>query len=134
MATAKDKGTVSLIEQAATKAQEFEGITTDVLASAEQFEIVTQDQYVGSADLLKQIKKRASDLDDLRKSLTRPLDEAKTRIMDLFRPAGDRLAQAEQTLKNAMIVFTREQERIRREEEALAREEAAKETERLDRK
>src|SRR3989304_3143318 len=90
-----------------------------------------KDQYVGSAALLKQIKKRASDLDDLRKSLTRPLDEAKTRIMDLFRPAGDRLAPAEQTLKNAMIVFTREQERLRREAEQAAREAADREAERL---
>lgn len=134
MATAKsktDQGTVALIEQATTKAQEFEGITTDVLASAERFEITAPEQYVESGGLLKEIKTKQTALETLRKSMTQPLDEAKRRIMELFRPASDKLDQAERTLKSAMITYTNEQERLRREAEQAAREEAARESDRL---
>lgn len=130
MAT-KAKGTEALIEQAATEAQGLEEVTMSVLATAQQFEIVTSEHYVESAGLLKQIKTKQSALDELRRSITRPLDEAKAHVMDLFRPAAERLAQAEGALKGAMIVFTREQERQRREVEAAAREAAAKEADRL---
>jgi hypothetical protein len=128
-----DKGTAVLIDEAATEAQGMEEITAAVLAQAEQFEIVTREHYVESADLLKQIKSKQAALDGLRRSMTRPLDEAKSRIMDLFRPAGERLSQAEDTLKDAMIGFTREQERLRQEAERVARLAAEKEAERLRR-
>lgn len=129
-----DKGTAVLVDEAATEAQGMEEVTTAVLAQAEGFEIVTQEHYVQSADLLKQIKSKQTALDDLRRSMTRPLDEAKSRIMDLFRPAAERLSQAEGTLKGAMIGFTREQERLRQEAERVAREAAEKEAEKLRRR
>lgn len=132
---AKDtKEAAILVDQAATEAQGMEEVTAAVLAQAEQFEIVTQEHYVQSADLLKQIKSKQKELDDLRRSMTRPLDEAKSRIMDLFRPAGERLLQAEDVLKGAMLGFTREQERLRQEAERVAREAAEKEAEKLRRR
>ncbi len=130
----KDEGTAVLVDQAATEAEGLKDGATAILAQAEQFEIVTQEHYVASADLLKQIKTKQTALDGLRRSMTRPLDEAKSRIMDLFRPAGERLSRAEDTLKDAMIAFTREQERQRQETERIAREAAEKEAERLMRR
>lgn len=131
---AKDtEGAAGLVDQAATEAQGMEEATAAVLALAVEFKIVTQEHYVGSADLLTQIKSKQKELDELRRSMTRPLDDAKARIMNLFRPAAERLGQAEDVLKGAMIGFTREQERIRQEAERIAREAAEKEAERLRR-
>lgn len=126
-----DKGTAVLVDQAATEAQGLEEVTAAVLVEAEQFEIVTQEHYVQSADLLKQIKGKMSELDTLRRSITRPLDDAKRQVMDLFRPAEERLSKAEGVLKGAMIGFTREQERLRQEAERVARLAAEKEAEKL---
>lgn len=125
------KGTAGLVDEAATEVRGLQEITAAVLAQAEQFEIVTQEHYVGSADLLKQIKSKQADLDTLRRGMTRPLDQAKARIMDLFRPAVEQLVEAEVVLKGAMIGFTQEQERLRQEAERVAREAAEKEAERL---
>jgi hypothetical protein len=130
---AKDN-TTTMLAVAEEQATALTVETTALLASAEQFEIVTNDQYTSSADLLKQIKGKQTGLDDLRKSITRPLDEAKARIMDLFRPAGNQLIEAERTLKHAMLGFTRQQENIRQQEENRARELADKEAARLQRR
>lgn len=131
---AKDtKEPTVLVDQAATEAQGMEEVTAAVLAQAEQFAIVTQEHYVGSADLLKQIKSKQKELDDVRRSMTRPLDDAKSRIMAFFQHPAEQLAAAEGVLKGAMISFTREQERIRLEAEQVAREAAEKEAERLRR-
>ena len=129
-----DKGTAVLVDQAATEAQGMEEATAAVLVEAEQFEIVTQEHYVESADLLTQIKSKQKELDELRRSMTRPLDDAKSRIMKLFGPAAERLLRAEGAIKGAMIGFTREQERQRQEAERIAREAAEKEAERLRRR
>lgn len=121
----------TLMVQAEAEARGVEEETRALLVSAEQLEITTQPQYVASAGLLKRIKTKAQELDELRRSMTRPLDEAKSRIMALFRPATDQLAQAEAALKGAMLTFTREEERKRLILEAELREKAAKEAERL---
>lgn len=121
----------TLVQQAETKANELATVTTEVLATAENFSIVTTEQYTESTALLKVIKGRQKELDELRRSLTRPLDEAKSRIMNLFKPAADQLAKAEGAIKGAVLTFTKEQERLRREEELRLREEAEKEAERL---
>ena len=128
------KETEGILDQATVEAQGMEEDTVAVLSQAEEFEIVTQEHYVLSADLLKEIKSKQKALDTLRRSMTRPLDDAKARIMDLFRPAAERLSQAEGALKGAMIDFTKEQERQRQEAERVARVAAEKEAERLRRR
>lgn len=132
---AKDSTQVQVVdyEQAQNKAQEVEKEAVALLSSAEGFEIQTEDQYVSSADLLQRIKSKAKAMEELRKSLTRPLDEAKSRIMDLFRPTENNLEDAENTIKRAMLGYQREEERKRKALEDEARALAAKEAERLQR-
>lgn len=126
--------TVVDYEQVETRAHEVEKEALTLLNSAETFTITTNEQYESSADLLRRIKAKGNALRDLRLGMTRPLDEAKARIMDLFRPTGDKLDEAERVLKKGMLTFTQEQEVERRRIEAAAREEAAKEAERLQRR
>lgn len=91
--------------------------------------IHTQIEYDEAFRYTKEIKAKAKQLDDLRKSLTKPLDETKKRIMDLFRDPQEKLANAERQLKSVMVAYTEEQERIRQEKERKLREEAEREAE-----
>ncbi len=131
-----DAPTAAQLAEAAAadpKLAQLDDAAIAILTTAEAFTITTLEQYSASGDVLKRIKAQQRELTDLRMSLTRPLDDAKSRTMALFKPAGDRLARAEQTIKGAMLNFSREQERKRAASEAEARELAEKERQRLQR-
>lgn len=111
------------------KAQE-----TEVLAqSYENYAITTTENYAHSAEDLKKIKAKAKELDTMRKSLTKPLDESKKRIMAFFKKPLTLLGSAESAIKSAMINWQQEQEKIRLAEEKRLAEAQRKETERLAR-
>lgn len=86
---------------------------------------------------LRALSARRKDLDELRLSLTRPLDESKRRIIEMFRPPTERLAEAEGMLRRGVSDYQRaenarleaerraaeaaqqaERDRLRREQEA----------------
>ncbi len=50
-------------------------------------------------------------MEDLRKSLTRPLDESKSRIMAMFRGPDEIMANAENALRSAMLEFQRAEQK-----------------------
>lgn len=106
---------------------------TGVLTSAEAYAIDSAPMYQLAAEELQGIKKRVKDLNDRRVFITKPLDEAKARVMDLFRRPLEILGQAETLLKRSMLNYQNEQERLRQERETEARRAAAEETERLRR-
>lgn len=82
---------------------------------------------------LRSIAERRKQMEELRLSLTRPLDESKRRIMDLFRVPTDRLLEAEGLLRKEVGDYQRqERERIERERQA-AEARARAESERLER-
>lgn len=80
---------------------------------------------------LRRVKDAQKRLDELRKSMTRPLDVAKKAIIEFFRAPEDKLAKAEAGIKRAMVTYQDEQERLRREEQRKAEEAARRERERL---
>ncbi len=96
--------------------------------------IVIRDQvgYEEAAIALKQLKARMSTLEDERTKITKPMDAAKKAVMDLFRRPQDFLIEAERIMKNAMITYSNEQERIRKAEQARQDEIARKERERIE--
>ena len=108
--------------------------TEVALREAEALEIASEDEYQGASLTLREVKTRAKDIEDQRKRILRPLDESRARIMALFRPAQDNLAEAERLLKQGMLAWTQGQERLRREEEARLAEVARKEAERLQKR
>ena len=101
------------------------------LTLAKEYVIDGPEMYGLAADELKSIKAKAKDLDEMRKSMTRPLDDAKKRIMDFFNKPLSFLTEAESLIKRSMLTYDREQERKRQEEEARLRELARQEQERL---
>jgi hypothetical protein len=96
------------------------------------YAVTTPQQYAAGGEELKRVKAAQKRLDELRKSMTRPLDAAKSAIMGFFRTPEEKLARAEAGIKRAMIVYSDEQERIRREEQRKAEEAARKERERIE--
>lgn len=110
------------LEEAAELATTANEESLGLLASAEAFAIATLEEYHASGELLKDIKDKQKALNATRLKITRPIDAAKAEVMDLFKPVGERLGKAEQAIKNAMLGFTREQERKRQEAQAKIRE------------
>jgi hypothetical protein len=93
-------------------------ISVAILSTADSLEIKNAEEMAASGVMLQTIKGRQKALADARLSITRPMDAAKKRVMELFQPAVDRLAKAETTIKGAVLTYTREQERLRREAQA----------------
>jgi hypothetical protein len=101
------------------------------LTVAKEITIDSAPMYEAAADELKAIKKAAKELEDKRVGITKPIDEAKKAVMDLFRRPLEILGEAETVLKRAMITYADEQEKIRREEQAKLDAIAKAERERL---
>ena len=115
--------------EAQQKAQEVEALAE----TYQCYQIITTEAYVASAEDLKIIKLKYKELDDLRKSLTKPLDESKKRIMEFFKKPLDYLSMAESSIKRALLKWQQEQDKIRRAEEKRLLEAQKKEAERLQR-
>lgn len=103
------------------------------LATAKDF--VINDQAM--RDLADQehirLKKQKKAIVDARLNMTRPIDEAKARVMEFFRPAIETIDAAIEIYAQGILTFDTEQERLRRIEEARQRELARQEQERLER-
>lgn len=97
----------------------------------ENFSIVSAEVYSGAGGDLKLVKSKIKELDELRKSLTKPLDESKKRIMEFFNKPVEILQKVESCISRAMLAWQQEQERIRQAEEARLMELQRRETERL---
>lgn len=87
------------------------------LTEARGLTIKSQEGMDKAGSLLAAIKGRIKSLDTLRKSITKPLDEAKARVMDLFRAPLESYTEAEGVLKQGMLTYSEEQEALRRKEQ-----------------
>lgn len=102
-------------EQAAT-------IANEAFEIAQAYTIDSPEMYEAAGAELRDIAGKAKKLEETRLSLTRPLDESKKRIMDLFRGPLDRLKAAEELLRKAMLTFqAAEQEKARKQQEEAER-------------
>jgi hypothetical protein len=97
----------------------------------EAFDVTDDVTYGLAADELKDIKARAAKLDEQRKSITKPMDDAKKAVMDLFRAPLAVLEQAEGIIKGKMLTYSQEQQRKAREAQLAAERAAQAERDRL---
>ena len=93
------------------------------LQVAQSYQIDDDDMYAAAGDELRSIVTMARKIEEQRKAITGPMDEAKRRVMDFFRVPLDRLGQAESVLKASMAGYQRLQ--LQRAAEARAKAEAA---------
>jgi len=75
------------------------------------FEIKTTEDAMEVSQDLKIIKTTFSQVDDLRKKYTKPLDDMKKFFMDLFRPVALELEDAENRAKRAILAYQQEERR-----------------------
>lgn len=113
------------------EAQKKVSESTELATRYENFSITTPEIYSSAGGDLKAVKSKIKELDEMRKSLTKPLDESKKRIMEFFNKPLEVLQKAESHISSAMLNWQREQERIRQAEIARLAELQRKETERL---
>lgn len=117
-------------------ANEIATQANELTKKVSSLKIIDQQGYVNAAELLRTVKALSKKLEDTRKGITSPLDVAKKAVMDLFRAPSDVLETAEKKIKDEMIIYSNEQDRIRKEQEAKlqreAEEKARKEQERLN--
>jgi membrane protein involved in colicin uptake len=82
-----------------------------------------------AGDELRGIVTKRKRIEEMRLAITRPMDEAKAKIMDLFRAPTDRLGQAESLLRDEITQYQRiereKADQLRREAEAKAAAERA---------
>lgn len=100
-------------------------------AMAESYEITSAPMFEAAAEDLAAIKGKAKELEAKRVAITKPLDDAKKAVMDLFRGPLAFLAEAEAVLKRKMIAYQEAEEKERRAEEARIAEENRKRQEAL---
>lgn len=94
--------------------------------------IQSNEDYELAGEFVRRIARLKKELNETRRSMTRPLDESKKRIMDLFRRPEQQLDEANTAASRKMLAWKQEQDRARREAEAAAAEAARKERERLE--
>ena len=70
-----------------------------VLCEKAELSITNQTEYDTASVVLKEVKSRYKELDEQRKSITKPLDDAKKAVMELFKRPLDLLGQAETKIK-----------------------------------
>lgn len=94
----------------------YSGAEALVIDCPEMLEVATTETQL--------VKERLTALDTMRKAITRPIDEAKAKIMDLFRPAVSTYEKTEKVLKDKIVAYQLEERRKAEEAERQAREEA----------
>ncbi len=105
-----------------------------MLDLAEDYKITTAKLAVSAGDDLKAVKALAKQLEEKRTAITQPLNQALREINALFKPAKDWLKQAEHLLKDKLLAYQAEQDRVARELQAKAEALARKEREKLERR
>lgn len=126
MTTATDTVTIARPDQAA-----LARTADSALALVEGFEVTDAATYEIGAEELRGIKSKATQLDTQRKAITKPLDEAKAAVMDLFRGPIDLLTRAEGILKGKLLAYQQEEQRKAREAQLQAERAAQAERDRL---
>lgn len=100
--------------------------------------ILNQEVYEAAAKILSDVKAKYKELDEKRKSITKPMDAAKDAVMDVYKPKLDLLKTTENSIKKMMVDYDTEQERKaaqqQRELQELANKEAERQKKLLDAK
>lgn len=97
----------------------------------DNFRITTAEVYVNAGGDLKVVKSKIKELNELRLSLTRPIDDSKAKIMAFFQRPLDFLKKTELIINSEMVNWNKKQEEIRQAEQTRLLEAQRKEAERL---
>lgn len=96
------------------------------------FEVKDDGSYVLAGEELQDIQARSTKLNEQRMSITRPMDEAKKAVMELFRAPIERLDEASRLLKSKMLTYSQAVASRAREEQMRAEAAATAERDRIN--
>lgn len=99
------------------QAKELAETTAKTFGAAQFKPITNREEYESAADFLKKVKRRMKDIDEMRTSITKPLNAAKKQVEDFFRAPKMQLMKAETAVKASLVTYDNEQERKQREEQ-----------------
>lgn len=91
------------------------------LQASEGFVVCDAESYEFAGSEVRRIAGVVKKLEALRLSITRPMDEAKARVMDLFRKPIEDYKGARSTIEQKMLSYRAEEDRKRRDREAEQR-------------
>lgn len=97
------------------------------LAMSENYVVCDAESYEMAGAEVRRIAGVVKKLEELRLSITRPMDEAKAKVMDLFRSPITQYGSARERIETKMLTFRREEERARRAREEEQRRAAEQE-------
>lgn len=97
------------------------------LVMSENYVVCDAESYELAGSEVRRIAGVVKKLEELRLTITRPMDDAKARVMNLFRGPIDQYGAARSKIEGKMLTFKREEERQRREREEAQRRLAAEE-------
>lgn len=94
-----------------------------VVEKNNEYDAITDQSQLDKAGLyLKQVKAKYKELEATRLGMTRPLDDSKAKIMNMFRPVLDRLKTIEDSVKKQIMTYTiKEEARVRAVQAEAAR-------------
>lgn len=104
----------------------------DFIAATNIVKIEDQTTYDQVNEIRKTISQREKELEEKRKTITRPIDDSKAKVMELFRIPIEKLAKLKKGLLRMQGDYQEKQRRIQQEQQRLRDAEAAKERERLE--
>ena len=116
----------------AKEAEEVQEITSGVVKAAEGVVINSDDSMQEASDILSWVAKAKKQVEDKRKFLVKPLNDHVKSINEMFKGYMAPLEKADTVLRQKVMAYRQEQERIRREEEERLRKEAEAERKRLE--
>lgn len=103
----------------------------EFVTQAQALVIRNPTEYEGAAGILKNIKGASNRIEEERKKLKAPILEAGRAIDKFFGDPLTALETAEKTIKQKLVIYSNEQERLQREEQARADARARKDQEEL---
>ena len=100
----------------------------------QDYKIISAPAYTVAGDDFKKVNRKMKELTDMRLSMTRPLDDSKSKIMAFFKKPIEILEQIKRNISLCMSAFQSEQQRKARAEEERLRKLAEVEARELERR
>lgn len=113
--------------------KELQREQNDVVTSVESMEIADQEGMERATGLLSMIARAKKSVEERRKFFTKPLNDQVSKINALFKELASPLEEADKALRQKMLDYKREQDRLARAERERLRKLQEKEQKRLER-
>ena len=113
-------------------ASQYENEITIIEIKANEIVINNNDSLNTAVDYLSHIANTKKRIEDTRKTMVKPINDGLKAINEWFKRFSVPLEKADKTLRNKILTYRREQERLRREEEERLRKLQEKEQKRLE--